>query len=407
MSREIVMAPLEPWQKDVYHDIIKARGSRRRFVVCARRQCGKTILAIVVLIAYSLEKKGTSVIIEPTQAQSRRVFKQLVDCLQGSGAITSANATLLTIEFANGSEILFKSAEQGDNLRGFTCTNIMIIDEGAFIPDDIYQIVYPVTDANGCPIMIISTPLFQSGEFYRLFSEGMRGSKLVSSYDWSKYDTSKYLPAEQLEYYRQTLPKTKFQSEYLGQFLSEGSYIFGDISKCINGLSGDAPMYCGIDWGSGNDGDYTVVVMMDANRNVVRLESFKNLDATLQIDRISQMIAESPTLKTIQVELNSIGRVFYDMLRKKSKAFIKGFTTTNDSKRRIIEKLISAFQTNKINIPNDPELIKELQHYSMEKTSKGYTYNGADGVHDDYCMALAICYDLFRDGNIGGTLSFA
>lgn len=402
---------MELWQKDVFDDMKDAGGKGTRAVVKARRQCGKTILAIILLIKYALERKCTSVLIEPTQAQARRVFKQINDCLDGSGAITSANATLLTMEFANGSMILFKSAEQKDNLRGFTVDGLLVIDEGAFIPDDIYHILYPCTDAHNAPILIISTPLFQSGEFYNLYESGKGENNSVKSYDWATYDTSKYLSKEKLEYYRQTVAPLKFQSEYLGQFISEGSYIFGDIAKCVNGYSSKPATYAAIDWATGNDGDYTVITFMDGEKAVVGIESMKNLDATLQIDRLSELIRQHPSLKTVQVELNSIGRVFYDMLRKKSNVHIKGFTTTNDSKRKIIEKLISAFQKQEISIPNDGELINELQHYSMEKTQKGYTYNGADGFHDDYVMSLAMCYDLYRtfnfdDNNISNMVCF-
>ena len=49
-----------------------------------------------------------------------------------------------------------------------------------------------------------------------------------------------------------------------------------------------------------------------------------------------------------------------------------------------------------IGIIEDKELIKELQHYAMEKTTKGYTYNGANGVNDDYVMSLALCYDVCK-----------
>ena len=100
-------------------------------------------------------------------------------------------------------------------------------------------------------------------------------------------------------------------------------------------------------------------------------------------------------LKRVQVEKNAIGKTFYDMLKRKVPAgMLKLFITTNDSKREIIEELIKAFQKGTITIPDDPTLKKQLQHYAQEKTKTGYTYNGADGVEDDYVMSLAFAYDL-------------
>lgn len=402
MVKEIILPDLEPWQREVYDGMEGSRNSGKRFIVKARRQCGKSILAIVMMIKFSLEKKGVSVILEPTQAQGRRVYKQIIDCLDGSGCIESANSTLLTINFTNGSEILFKSCEQDtDALRGFTVSNLLVIDEGAFVPSDTYNILYPTTDAHNAPILIISTPLFMNGEYYELYMEGLGDSTMVNSYDWSKYDTSKYLSNDKLEYYRKTVAPLKFKSEYLGQFIAEGSYTFGDIMKNVDDTKKKgAPVYGGIDWGTGaNEGDYTVLTLMDNDMNIVDIQAFRNLDSVEQIDRIARTLNAYPTLKRVQVEMNSIGRVFYEHLKKKTKVTLKEFTTTNDTKRRIIEQLIEAFNTGEITLYYDEELIRELQHYAVQKTGKGYTYNGADGVNDDYVISLALCYDTAKKKN--------
>lgn len=397
--KEILLPKMEEWQQDVFNAMLDSRGTGKRFVVKAKRQVGKSILAIILLIKFSLEQKGISLLIEPTLAQARRVFKQIVDCLEGSGAITQANASLLTIQFANGSEILFKSCEQNtDALRGFTVSNLCVIDEGAFADSEIYNIVYPTTDAHNAPILIISTPLFTNGEYYNLYTKGLTPNDKVISFDWSKYDTSKYLSNEKLEFYKETVAPLKFKSEYLGEFVEEGSYTFGNITQCINNNDFLIPRYAGIDWGAGNDGDYTAVTLMDDEYNVIKVVSFKNLDAVEQIDKISTLINSLPSLVKVQVEMNSIGRVFYDNLKNKVKVHIKKFVTTNETKRKIIEQLIQAFQQQKITIPNDAELIKELQHYAIQKTKTGYTYNGENGVNDDYVISLALCYDIALNG---------
>ena len=389
MSKKIVLPHLENWQKDVYDAMDKSKGTRKRFVVVARRQCGKSVLAIIELIKFSLEFVGTSVLVEPTRAQSLRVMKQLCKYLDGSGVIQSINQSTLILTFVNGSEILFKSAEQRDSLRGFTVTNLLVIDEAAFIQDDIFQILYPTTDANAAPILIISTPLFCSGEFYKQFTTK---NEIIKTFDWSKYDTSKYLPKETLEMYRQQLTAMKFQTEYEGKFVTEGGFVFQNISNCF-GETKDEPVFGGIDWGSGTNGDSTVLTLMTKDCKVTDIIAFNNLSPNEQVEKLASIINKLPSLKTIQVELNSIGNVFYDMLRRKVKTRIEGFTTTNESKRKIIEQLVSAFNQAQITIPNNAELVNQLQHYAMEKTSKGYTYNGITGYHDDYVISLALAYD--------------
>ena len=354
------------------------------------------------MIVYGLRHKCISVVVEPTQAQSRRLFKQISDMLSNTGIIKFANSQLLTMEFFNGSEILFKSAEQKEALRGFTVSGLLVIDEAAYIQDEIFEILYPTVDANNAPILVISTPLFCSGEFYSLYVKGNK-EKGFYSYDWSKFDTSKYLSREKLEQYRQMLSPLKFRSEYLGEFISEGSYVFGDFMKCaVKTLSNSVPRYAAIDWGSGKDGDYTALIYMDDKGNVCKVHKFNNISPTEQIDTLASTLNNTPTLKSVVVEINSLGYVYYDMLKKKVKCSVKQFNTTNESKRRIIEQLITAFELKTITIPFDPELQNELQHYAMEKTKTGYTYNGTDGYNDDLVMTLAMVYDEYKkQSNVG------
>ena len=402
---QIVLPHLEPWQMDVYKAITEPKAEEFPvYVVKARRQVGKSILAEVLLITFSLQAKGrrtsraqkTSVIVEPTLNQSRRVYKQILTMLEGSNIIRSANGTLLSIEFINGSEILFKSAEQKEALRGLTISGLLVIDEAAFIEDEIFEILSPTVDVYNAPTLVISTPLFQDGKFWEMYT-----SPMYQTFDWSTYDTSKYLSQEKLDQYRKEMSPTKFKSEYLGEFVTEGSYVFTNIARCIrNNLSGTAK-YCGIDWAVGNSGDFTVVTFLSDTGDVVDLQAFNNLEPSTQIEVIAGLINSKPSLEKVQVELNSIGSVYYDYLRKAMNrpAILQGFNTTNDSKRRIIEQLVSAFQKETIGIPENPELIKELNHYSVEKTAKGYTYNGI-GAHDDAVISLALAYDLIS--NTGG-----
>lgn len=136
---------------------------------------------------------------------------------------------------------------------------------------------------------------------------------------------------------------------------------------------------------------------MNAKGYVNKIVAFNDLEPVQQIEYISRLISQEKNLKVLMVEMNSIGTVYYDMLVRKCTGInIQGFETDNRSKRRIIEQLIKAFDEGEVKIPNDAELKKQLQHYSIRKIKTGYTYNGADGVHDDYVMSLAMCYEGYK-----------
>lgn len=389
---EIIFPRLHKHQRVVYDAVIGDNGAGDIYVVKSKRQCGKSFVASLILIYFSLNKKDTiSMIVEPTLNQSRRIFKDIVKMLEGSGIIKNANQSLLSIDFINGSEIIFKSAEQYDAIRGYSVSGILIVDEGAFIVDDVYEILFPVRDAHNSPMLVISTPLFCDGYFYRLFT-----STNSKSYDWCDYDTSMFLSDEKLEQYRNTLSDLKFRSEYLGLFITDGGYVFRNITNCVlsDSIVKGEPVVAGIDWAVGNDGDDTVLSLLDANANAVEFIRLNNMSPVEQISTIVNKLNTIPSLKKVVVEQNSIGNVYFDMLKHKYSrhSIITKFNTTNESKRRIIEQLATAFQNENIHIPNDRELINQLQHYAVEKTAKGYTYNG-QGAHDDYVMSLAMAYD--------------
>lgn len=389
---DIVFPKIYAHQRAVYDAVINDNGAGGDYVVKSKRQCGKSFIASLILIYFSLNKRDTvSMLIEPTLNQSRRMFKDITKMLDGSNIITNANQSLLTIDFINGSELIFKSAEQFDAIRGYSVSGILIIDEGAYIRDDVYEILFPVRDAHNAPMLVISTPLFCDGYFYRLYK-----SSNSTVFDWCKYDTSMFLSDEKLEQYRNTLSDLKFRSEYLGLFITDGGYVFRNITKCVlrdSDITGD-PVCVGIDWAVGNDGDDTVLSLLDANANAVEFIRLNNMSPVEQIDTIVKTLNSIPTLKKVVVEQNSIGNVYLDMLKHKYSrhSIITKFNTTNESKRRIIEQLATAFQNENIHIPNDRELINQLQHYAVEKTKTGYSYNG-QGAHDDYVMSLAMAYD--------------
>lgn len=389
---DIVFPKIYAHQRAVYDAVINDNGAGGNYVVKSKRQCGKSFIASLILIYFSLNKRDTvSMLIEPTLNQSRRMFKDITKMLDGSNIITNANQSLLSIDFINGSEIIFKSAEQYDAIRGYSVSGILIIDEGAFIRDDVYEILFPTRDAHNSPMLVISTPLFCDGYFYRLYK-----SSNSTVFDWCDYDTSMFLSDEKLEQYRNTLSDLKFRSEYLGLFITDGGYVFKNISNCVlsDSIVTGEPVVAGIDWAVGNDGDDTVLSLLDANANAVEFVRLNNMSPVEQISTIVNKLNTIPSLKKVVVEQNSIGNVYLDMLKHKYSrhSIITKFNTTNESKRRIIEQLATAFQNENIHIPNDRELINQLQHYAVEKNKTGYTYNG-QGAHDDYVISLAMAYD--------------
>ena len=409
-KKTFVGCKLFPWQADVHRGLLKyGKGSHHIHCVKSKRQVGKSLLIIGELLYFAINfENTTNCAISPTLNQARKLFKEIVKVTEETGVVKKSNSTLLEIEFINGSVILFKSAEQGDNLRGYTYNGLLCIDECAYIADDVYSIIKPSTDVWKCPILMVSTPKFRLGFFYETYEKGINGNKNITSYDFCKYDTSALLSNEALDTYRQMLPKNQFTTEYLGEFLDADGCVFTNFKECINrGIIEEYKcLYIGIDWASGVGGDYTVITGFNERGEQVFLEYFNNKNTTEQIDYIYQyLMGYIDRIKVIVAEDNSIGKPMINQLKEKlgnkHSKLIKEFTTTNKEKARIINQLQCAFEQGKIKLIEDDKQIAQLSMYEATYNPKtgNVSYNAPVGGNDDICVADCLGWEGLQNNN--------
>lgn len=395
------------WQSDVLTSLfLNWKGTIH--TIKSKRQVGKSILLENILLKTAIEKKSTdSFVVSPTNAQASKIFGELLKAIKNTPVYRNHNSSSLVITFHNSSHIYFKSAEQRDNLRGYTVTGVLCIDEAAYVSDDVIADILPWVDANQSPVILTSTPVGRQGLFYKFFSEGLNDNRIkYFSYDWSKYDTSALLTDERKEFYKRTLPKQKYITDILGEFLDGESSVFGEyggvMSNSINTLN--KSIYFGIDWGSGVGGDETVICIMNSERQMIDIVHFNDKDETQTIEEIIRLAKKYNPTK-ITVETNSIGRVFYGLLDKALKnnglkVQLKGFNTTNESKARIINELQVGIQNKDIVLKDDINLQTQLSMYEMKISSTGKRiYNAKTGYHDDMIIAAAICLHSISSGN--------
>ena len=397
------------WQSEVFLGL-KNHYKDSIHVVKSKRQVGKSILAEIISMFHCLQNKNFKVyIIEPSFTQADKIHTELYLMCKGQPFYQKSNTIKRIIYFKNGSEIRLFSEQQGiATLQGFTC-NLLIIDEAAYLKSDTIDAVMPYVNATKGPIIMFSTPRAKAGPFYDYFQMGQSPeNNNVYAYDWVKYDTSELLSPEKLELYRKTVDPLKFRTYYLGEFLNNESAFFGNYDQCINSLK---PVYVpgieywfGIDWGSGVGADWTAISIIRKYGKMIQLvdiKYFNDKGPNETIDEIERL-AKIWHPNRITVETNSIGNVYFGLLRDKLKGMqipVAGFTTTNETKDKIISKLQVLMQNNLIELYADPELLVELSQYEMtfSKTGKR-VMNAKSGFHDDLIMSLAIAINSISAG---------
>lgn len=396
-----------PHQRAVHDAMAGYFRSGRIFVVKSKRQVGKTTMAENILLECAINHKGTlSVLIEPTLDQCRRVYKEMVRAIEETPVLLRKNDSLLEIELRNGSTILFKSAEQRDNLRGFTITGILVVDECAFIPDEIFDILMPTTDVHSAPILLISTPKLKQGAYYRYYMAGLDpGNKMITSIDFNDYDTSFLLSPERLEQYRRMMPRSQFQTEYEGEFLDSDSILFTNLRECVAPPPEDPEKYyIGIDWGSGAGGDYTSICAFTATKEMAFIEYFNDKSTFEQVQYICTIIRPIVSkVQAIRAESNSIGTPMIDLLRAELRregahhlaSRIDPFVTTNQEKVRLVNQFQVALEQKEVTLLDDRGLLNQLSAYeaTYNPRTNNVTYNAPPGLHDDNCISTMLAYD--------------
>ena len=70
---------------------------------------------------------------------------------------------------------------------------------------------------------------------------------------------------------------------------------------------------------------------------------------------------------------------------------VQGYKLTNTTKKNLIDKLSVYIEQARINIPNEPNLIRELELYTYKRSDSGNEiYNAPEGEHDDMVISLAL-----------------
>ena len=377
-------------QRDMVNDII---GSVAKYhVACVGRQFGKSLMAINLSLYWMINDGPVKVLwISPTYSQTSKVQKEIMQAIGGSNIVKNCNYSSNYITLKNGSEIIFRSAEKYDNIRGLT-VDYGILDEAAFMKEDAWkEAIKPVFLVKGKKVLFISTPKGKNW-FHELFQLAKSTDYTnYKAYTGSSYDTP-YIAIEEIEDAKKTLPPNVFQQEYLAKFIDSGGEVFSNLDKntFTQYPRPNGKVYCGIDLGKQED--FTVATFQDSAGQVVDIYRANNKEWTAMVNDIMQLVRRYSA--TVMVEVNSIGDVIYEQIKNQWQD-THPFVTTSKSKNEMIEGLILDMNESTVRIPDGqlfPWLLSELEvfTYSYNPKTRSIKYGHPTGLHDDCVISLAI-----------------
>ena len=142
------------------------------------------------------------------------LFRKVVGFYSDLGKpIPPQRETALSLSLTNGSRVVSLPASP-DTIRGYSAVDLLVIDEAAMVPDELFVAVNPMLAVSRGRLVCLSTPLGKRGWFFESWNDPQA--------DWERVkvtaeDCPRIAP-EFLEEQKKSLGERWFRQEYLCSF---------------------------------------------------------------------------------------------------------------------------------------------------------------------------------------------
>jgi hypothetical protein len=207
---------LDPWQGDLLES------TERRVLINTTRQGGKSTAVALAAVNQALTEPGLILAASPSQRQSGELFRKILETLRAlkpAPEFTLESATRL--ELTNGSRIVALPGSE-NTVRGYSSPALVLIDEAARVPDDLYSSLRPMLAVGEGRLVALSTPWGRRGWFYTAWQHGGDA--------WQRFrvpaaDCPRITPEFLADELREVGP-LRYASEYLCEFVDTEEQFF-------------------------------------------------------------------------------------------------------------------------------------------------------------------------------------
>jgi len=358
------------------------------------RQVGKSTVISILAGDYAAKNSGkTIMIIAAVERQAYLLFEKCLYYMEKNYPRLIKKGknrpTKSKIQLINGSQIYcLPTGLTGYGIRGFTI-DLLIADEAAFIPDEVFSAVTPAMATRthlGARIVLLSTPFGREGYFARAFNDETFHKFHVSSEECSRID-KKFLEQEKAR-----MTKRQYAQEYLGEFVDDLMQFFPDelILRCMKGkrpgtISKGRNFYMGVDLARmGEDESTFEIFRLTDEKMLVQVEN--QVTTRTYLYQSTRHIIELNKLYNFQkifIDDEGIGVGVYDFLLEEETTR-RLIVPINNSKRildrdetqrtRLLKEdlynnLLRLMEAKQIELLDDPEIFQSLKSVQYEYTS--------------------------------------
>ena len=197
-------------------------------VVAAGRRFGKSYASIAALAKHARFPNKKCLYIAPSYRMGKQIiYDDLLPFLRERNWLKKVNVSELTFTLVNGSQIMIRSADNPDSIRGIG-VDFVVIDEAADIPklDDTWKaVIRPTLSDREGHALIIGSPKGRNF-FYDMYNT-------VGS-EWQSWQFTTLaggnVSAEEIESAKKDLDERTFRQEYMAEWIDFQGLIYYNFS---------------------------------------------------------------------------------------------------------------------------------------------------------------------------------
>jgi hypothetical protein len=222
VMRKLNLEPAD-WQLDVL------QGNHSRLLLNCCRQAGKsTVVAIHALLQAIYTSNLLVLLLSPSLRQSAELLHTVTNFYNRIGSPIRKRQSANELAFTNNSRIVSLPCKE-QTIRGYSHVGLMIIDEAACVPDDLYLAARPMLAASRGRLICMSTPRGKRGFFYEAWTK--------HAADWHRIEIPvqkvAHISASDIEEERRVRSLENFRQEFECCFEMLKDLVYPDLHKCL------------------------------------------------------------------------------------------------------------------------------------------------------------------------------
>jgi phage FluMu gp28-like protein len=192
---------LDPWQVELIN------GSGNWLARCARQVGKSTAAALKALRQGMFTRNALVLLVSSSERQSRELFAKVSE-YSGILNLATDEQTKGSMQLRNGSRIIALPGSPA-TIRGFSAPRLVIVDEAAFVNQEVIAAVRPMLAISRGDLVLISTPNLRDDYFDTQWCDGHSYNRIQVT-----ADECRRISPEWLEDQRKALPPFIFDREY-------------------------------------------------------------------------------------------------------------------------------------------------------------------------------------------------